>query len=33
MMFLPYYLPDSTLLHVRSVGIPALILWLAGQVR
>ncbi|KAJ4357300.1 GPI mannosyltransferase 1 [Didymosphaeria variabile] len=32
MMFLPYYLPDSTLLHSRPVGISALILWVLGQV-
>lgn len=32
MMFLPYYLPESTLLKSQSVGIPALILWVLGQV-
>jgi phosphatidylinositol glycan class M len=32
MMFLPYYLPDSTLLRSPRIGISALILWLAGQV-
>ena len=32
MMFLPFYLPDSTLLESPSVGIPALVLWLIGQV-
>ncbi|KAF2110147.1 GPI mannosyltransferase 1 [Lophiotrema nucula] len=32
MMFLPFYLPDSTLLESPSVGIPALALWLIGQV-
>lgn len=31
-MFLPYYLPDSTLLRSPSVGFPALLLWLLGQV-
>jgi phosphatidylinositol glycan class M len=33
MMFLPYYLPDSTLLRSKPVGITALALWLACQVR
>ncbi|KAL1612063.1 GPI mannosyltransferase 1 [Paraconiothyrium brasiliense] len=32
MMFLPYYLPESTLLRSRPVGISALILWVLGQV-
>ncbi|KAH9868601.1 GPI mannosyltransferase 1 [Plenodomus biglobosus] len=32
MMFLPYYLPDSTLLRSPRVGIPALVLWILGQV-
>lgn len=32
MMFLPYYLPDSTLLHSAPIGITALLLWLVGQV-
>ncbi|KAF2021767.1 glycosyltransferase family 50 protein [Aaosphaeria arxii CBS 175.79] len=31
MMFLPYYLPDSTLLRSSSIGIPALIFWILGQ--
>lgn len=31
-MFLPYYLPESTLLRSRAVGISALILWVLGQV-
>ncbi|KAJ4293209.1 GPI mannosyltransferase 1 [Kalmusia sp. IMI 367209] len=33
MMFLPYYLPESTLLQSRRVGITALFLWVFGQVR
>lgn len=33
MMFLPYYLPESTLLASRSTGITALALWVLGQVR
>lgn len=33
MMFLPYYLPESTLLRSRSVGVSALVLWVLGQVR
>jgi phosphatidylinositol glycan class M len=32
MMFLPYYLPDSTLLQSVPIGITALVLWIAGQV-
>ncbi|KAI8937802.1 GPI mannosyltransferase 1 [Plenodomus lindquistii] len=32
MMFLPYYLPDSTLLRSPKVGITALVLWILGQV-
>jgi hypothetical protein len=32
-MFLPYYLPDSTLLRSRSYGITALLLWVLDQVR
>jgi phosphatidylinositol glycan class M len=32
MMFLPYYLPDSTLLQSAPIGITALISWIAGQV-
>jgi phosphatidylinositol glycan class M len=32
MMFLPYYLPDSTLLHSAYIGITALVLWIVGQV-
>jgi phosphatidylinositol glycan class M len=32
MMFLPYYLPDSTLLKSPRIGISALVLWLVGQV-
>ncbi|KAF1949914.1 hypothetical protein CC80DRAFT_598543 [Byssothecium circinans] len=31
MMFLPYYLPDSTLLCSRTVGITSLVLWVLGQ--
>ncbi|KAL6712574.1 GPI mannosyltransferase 1 [Coniothyrium glycines] len=31
MMFLPYYLPDSTLLRSGRVGASALILWVLGQ--
>jgi phosphatidylinositol glycan class M len=31
MMFLPYYLPDSTLLQSASIGITALLLWIIGQ--
>ena len=31
-MFLPYYLPDSTLLQSSSIGIPALVFWIVGQV-
>ena len=31
-MFLPYYLPDSTLLRSRRVGVTALALWLVTQV-
>ncbi|KAI2475532.1 GPI mannosyltransferase 1 [Pyrenophora tritici-repentis] len=32
MMFLPYYLPDSTLLQPTSIGITALVFWIVGQV-
>jgi phosphatidylinositol glycan class M len=32
-MFLPFYLPDSTLLRSRPVGLTALALWISGQVR
>ena len=32
MMFLPYYLPDSTLLQSTPIGITALIAWIVGQV-
>jgi phosphatidylinositol glycan class M len=32
MMFLPYYLPDSTLLKSSSIGITALVFWIVGQV-
>ncbi|CAG5178261.1 uncharacterized protein ALTATR162_LOCUS8612 [Alternaria atra] len=32
MMFLPYYLPDSTLLKSPSIGITALVFWIVGQV-
>lgn len=32
MMFLPYYLPDSTLLQSPTIGISALALWIIGQV-
>jgi phosphatidylinositol glycan class M len=32
MMFLPYYLPDSTLLQSAPIGITALVLWIVGQV-
>lgn len=31
MMFLPYYLPNSTLLRSSRIGIPALLLWIVGQ--
>ncbi|KAF2643366.1 GPI mannosyltransferas-like protein 1 [Massarina eburnea CBS 473.64] len=31
MMFLPYYLPDSTLLRSRRIGITSLVLWVLGQ--
>ena len=31
-MFLPYYLPGSALLESKSIGITALIFWVAGQV-
>lgn len=30
-MFLPYYLPDSTLLRSPSIGITALVFWVLGQ--
>jgi len=32
MMFLPYYLPDSTLLQSAPIGITALVFWIIGQV-
>lgn len=32
-MFLPFYLPDSTLLRSQPVGLTALALWVSGQVR
>ncbi|KAH7406009.1 PIG-M-domain-containing protein [Phaeosphaeria sp. MPI-PUGE-AT-0046c] len=32
MMFLPYYLPDSTLLQSPTIGVSALVLWILGQV-
>jgi phosphatidylinositol glycan class M len=32
MMFLPYYLPDSTLLQSPAIGISALVFWIVGQV-
>lgn len=32
MMFLPYYLPDSTLLQSPTIGTSALVLWILGQV-
>ncbi|KAF2030328.1 hypothetical protein EK21DRAFT_65853 [Setomelanomma holmii] len=32
MMFLPYYLPDSTLLRSPAIGGSALALWIVGQV-
>jgi GPI mannosyltransferase 1 subunit M len=32
MMFLPYYLPDSTLLRSPTIGVSALVLWILGQV-
>jgi phosphatidylinositol glycan class M len=32
MMFLPYYLPDSTLLQSTPIGLTALVSWIAGQV-
>ena len=31
MMFLPYYLPQSTLLQSPSIGVFALLSWIAGQ--
>lgn len=31
-MFLPYYLPHSTLLQSPTIGISALVLWIVGQV-
>ncbi|EON62418.1 GPI mannosyltransferase 1 [Coniosporium apollinis CBS 100218] len=31
LVFLPFYLPDSTLLHRPSTGLTALILWVVGQ--
>ncbi|KAF2741546.1 hypothetical protein EJ04DRAFT_454105 [Polyplosphaeria fusca] len=31
MMFLPFYLPTSTLLREKGVGVAALVLWVAGQ--
>ncbi len=30
-MFLPYYLPDSTLLRSPTIGITALVFWVLGQ--
>ncbi|KAF2007334.1 glycosyltransferase family 50 protein [Amniculicola lignicola CBS 123094] len=32
MMFLPFYLPSSTLLRSHSIGITSLVLWIVGQV-
>ncbi|KAJ4325993.1 GPI mannosyltransferase 1 [Neodidymelliopsis sp. IMI 364377] len=32
MMFLPYYLPDSTLLRSKTIGATALVAWVMGQV-
>ena len=32
MMFLPYYLPQSTLLQSTPIGLFALISWILGQV-
>ncbi|KAF2876881.1 GPI mannosyltransferase 1 [Massariosphaeria phaeospora] len=32
MMFLPFYLPDSTLLRSRRVGITSLVFWVLGQI-
>ncbi|KAF2709489.1 glycosyltransferase family 50 protein [Pleomassaria siparia CBS 279.74] len=32
MMFLPFYLPDSTLLRSQPIGLTALTLWIVGQV-
>lgn len=31
-MFLPYYLPDASLLESRVVGLSALAAWVVGQV-
>jgi GPI mannosyltransferase 1 subunit M len=31
MVFLPFYLPDSSLLRRPVLGISALLLWIAGQ--
>jgi phosphatidylinositol glycan class M len=31
MMFLPYYLPQSTLLQSARIGISALVAWIVGQ--
>ncbi|EMD89891.1 glycosyltransferase family 50 protein [Bipolaris maydis ATCC 48331] len=31
MMFLPYYLPQSTLLQSAPIGIAAIVAWIAGQ--
>lgn len=31
MMFLPYYLPQSTMLKSAPVGLSALIFWVLGQ--
>lgn len=31
MMFLPYYLPQSTLLQSAPIGLSALVLWVLGQ--
>lgn len=32
LIFLPFYLPDSSLLRKPSLGLTALLLWVAGQV-
>jgi phosphatidylinositol glycan class M len=31
MMFLPYYLPESSLLRSRTIGLFALAAWIVGQ--
>lgn len=31
MVFLPFYLPDSSLLRKPQLGVTALVLWVAGQ--